>query len=1106
VAFKGGGGGPKRKPKVRPKKKPTLAQGLKREARKPAVKPKALPKSFKTDAASGGHKKKKPAKPKRLFKKPNRAAAGRTEVASPSAKHAARKRTRLPEVSQASAGSAAADIVRRIDPPKKNAAIDILEETTRPLHAVAEATRVNVKRVKQGKLPGAPGPTFRAAVRGARNQKRTVFSDVLKEAGVKNKAVRAGAGFALDFAADPTSYFSIGATAPAKTAAKVAAKQTAKKVAKTQARAATKVVPRKGESDLAASIRVGAEKRQAAERLAKRKARRVEATDRGQNKGITVGTRHHRTSGRASAAVLRVSGASALAKKVRGTDLVQDVGKVARPDFRPKGVDADDFKRIRAAEAEKRASITSKEREVEDLARAYRKKFGEKQYGQIIDAIESGNLQALRGGRTGKVANIADEPELYQGALRLRSHFRNLDRLDRQAGIRAGSRKNYVARVRRQDVEYEHAPAARPGRPARGGSSAHRRTIDKRMKELREERPDLFTEDIPTILGRRSPETIKGVADVAVLRELASTGRRLTPQSAIKMGDGESVYHVPAKSSVPRKLERDGKIDVKEMEKALEGRGQPGQYVILNDELADRVLKGRQKPETSGARRRYRKRHGQLKTALTVPMPSYHARNLYGDTSNASYFLNARELGSALAASGKAAKVKRGMRKRARLLDPKAAHAPVSDATIKIGKERVPVERLLDEAAKHGAVNQGFTRELREMVGENTDKASRLRNLGESRENLVRLASYIGARRQGLNPREAAERVRTAHFDYADLTSAERGIRDVIPFYTFAARNTPLQAKTLVTRPGKIARYEKVIEEGARAAGLPDDWQSNLKDYEKLGVPIPAFGLKSGGLKTMLLPGLPLTDLNRLSADPREQALLVAQMVTPIKSFLEIPANYSLFFRDKIDQGRKVNAPGWLARTAEALDPAIAKELGVEKVYDKAAGKKVWKYKAKWDYLLRQLPETSVLFNLTTEGKNRRGQGTTEKLVSLTGVRPQPYDPLDSKLNKQYERRTAINNRLKALSKQNVNKDHPTAEYKRLRAKLKVTETEIFKLASEKKKRGDAVSVPKKPAGKVKKKKGDLTPEEEFKQFLQQQQKPQPTPEDEFRQFLKSGG
>ncbi|HUU94391.1 MAG TPA: hypothetical protein VM487_01530, partial [Phycisphaerae bacterium] len=55
----------------------------------------------------------------------------------------------------------------------------------------------------------------------------------------------------------------------------------------------------------------------------------------------------------------------------------------------------------------------------------------------------------------------------------------------------------------------------------------------------------------------------------------------------------------------------------------------------------------------------------------------------------------------------------------------------------------------------------------------------------------------------------AAARVHKYLFDYGDLSPFEKStLRNVVPFYTFARKNFPLQLESMVTKPGKIANLK----------------------------------------------------------------------------------------------------------------------------------------------------------------------------------------------------------------------------------------------------------------------------------------------------------
>ena len=106
----------------------------------------------------------------------------------------------------------------------------------------------------------------------------------------------------------------------------------------------------------------------------------------------------------------------------------------------------------------------------------------------------------------------------------------------------------------------------------------------------------------------------------------------------------------------------------------------------------------------------------------------------------------------------------------------------------------------------------------------------------------MRLATYIGARKKGLSPRASADRTMRHHFDYGDLSPFESDVaRRVLPFYTFTARNIPLQAKSILTNPGKYATLAKAREEVARAQGINlQEWErENLQEHQRRALPFP---------------------------------------------------------------------------------------------------------------------------------------------------------------------------------------------------------------------------------------------------------------------------
>jgi hypothetical protein len=300
---------------------------------------------------------------------------------------------------------------------------------------------------------------------------------------------------------------------------------------------------------------------------------------------------------------------------------------------------------------------------------------------------------------------------------------------------------------------------------------------------------------------------------------------------------------------------------------------EPGQHVILNKKVVQN-LEQRLKAPAGGplARGLIDRPMGALKTTLTVLNPPYHARNLIGDSWNSYLSQSFPQLAAGFKHSVQGQRALQHLHKAEGQISIGATSKKVA-GSIRIKGQDVPYEDFIKRARDSGVVDSGFYgRDIVELVkgptGPGHHPLDVIRRVGQARENLVRLNTFATALKRGLSDREAARVATEHHFDYGDLSQVEKTLlRRVFPFYTFTARNAPLQARKLATRPGKFANLEKLREELGKATGLPvadrHDYQKNLRDYEQLGMPFPVPGLKVGGKKQLAYLSLPTTDLNR---------------------------------------------------------------------------------------------------------------------------------------------------------------------------------------------------------------------------------------------------
>jgi hypothetical protein len=399
-------------------------------------------------------------------------------------------------------------------------------------------------------------------------------------------------------------------------------------------------------------------------------------------------------------------------------------------------------------------------------------------------------------------------------------------------------------------------------------------------------------------------------------------------------------------------------------------------------------------------------------------------------------------------------------------------------------------DQIAEGLAQAGAFRTGFTaKEIPELAqsGKTGVKVNRVakgrvaqgvKRAFLNREDLPRVATAVEALRRGATWEEAAEYVAGHHFDYQHLTQFERNVaRRLAPFYTFTARNIPLQTRKLITNPGKFAQYEKLRQEMARATGvgedarearalyeklekagveLPEGWEKYLTDWEKRNAGVP-INWKGNGFTISF--ALPLMDLSQVPGAAGKRQLQeyfekAMSMATPLlKNPTEYFSNYSFFFKDQIQRewSPNVAAPAYVAKFPEELKA----KLGVAKIQDKKTGEMVWGWPAKVDYIAKSVPGTPAFVqNMMTGGADRRGRHDMERVLGFMGVKAVPVDPVTNAVNQAYARMDEIAELKGGLNQQGVSADNPTPEYRKLLEQEKLLREITFR---GKQLRGDAV-------------------------------------------------
>lgn len=289
-------------------------------------------------------------------------------------------------------------------------------------------------------------------------------------------------------------------------------------------------------------------------------------------------------------------------------------------------------------------------------------------------------------------------------------------------------------------------------------------------------------------------------------------------------------------------------------------------------------------------------------------------------------------------------------------------------------------------------------------------------------EDADRLASYIAARRKGLDPEAAAMLVDKALYSYAPeaLTVFERNVmRRLTPFYTFTRKNTQHMAELLATKPGALTWIGHAKESGEAATGVDT---SIIPDYAKnlFAIPLPTddknpLMLSTGGV-------LPVSDLERVLPfqSPKE---MVREQLSSLNPFvrdllIEFPLNQDIYRDQPIEKyaGEKKRMPEWVER----FDDSIADVPIVSEMWEKAKAQLgiVERKSATSAYLAGNAYAVKALSDFVPWMKSvdRLVQEDKSGLVTqLSGVKFIPYDTEGFKRSKAYDDRQMLEDELTRL-------------------------------------------------------------------------------------------
>lgn len=151
----------------------------------------------------------------------------------------------------------------------------------------------------------------------------------------------------------------------------------------------------------------------------------------------------------------------------------------------------------------------------------------------------------------------------------------------------------------------------------------------------------------------------------------------------------------------------------------------------------------------------------------------------------------------------------------------------------------------------------------------NSKPVTKWRNRNEQVEMAARMSLALSSLRRDLGFDGAAAQVNRYHFDYTDLSKLDEVAKTVVPFWTFATRNIPLQLMNQIARPGLYRAYDSLER------NFEPDSSLVLAPWMVANRPI------SGPGGRIFMPDLPFIDMEnqlRMFADP----MRLASQLNPI--------------------------------------------------------------------------------------------------------------------------------------------------------------------------------------------------------------------------------
>ena len=331
---------------------------------------------------------------------------------------------------------------------------------------------------------------------------------------------------------------------------------------------------------------------------------------------------------------------------------------------------------------------------------------------------------------------------------------------------------------------------------------------------------------------------------------------------------------------------------------------------------------------------------------------------------------------------------------------------------------------FLDAAEANGGINLGEMEEVFHdsavrSLSRKANPVTGLQKVGTKANSFTerwgRMAVFAQALKKTGSPEIAGRMADVTLYNYnpASLTNAEKGLRTLIPFYTWTRSNLPEMLRVLVQDPSKISTIGKLQ---SNMADVSDKVNKDLlPQYQRDMIPIPTPFKDKDGNTLQLNPNFGFQDINKID-QPLSDTL--ASLNPFFKVPLELYFNRDSYFKSDIQDypGQLKKAPGYL----QSLDKAFNTQPWWELIKKGAGAKTIDGYLKASPQFVKTLDMWPFLANLGKALQTDNAETPWRRLSWLGGLKLMPYQEDKFKTDYLYKQRDDLMDTIQKLKDQGV--------------------------------------------------------------------------------------